>query len=103
VTGRPKLIRFVCTITVLSAVVLRPLRPPHGSPFPTGVISANYANRPINASDVIASRYAFLEVSPELILFRGMAFGFAAAAPISGWRARREPLDAIASFEGFEG
>jgi hypothetical protein len=37
-------------------------------------------------------------------LFCGLALGFAdEAAPINRWRAPRAPLDAFASFAGFEG
>lgn len=45
----------------------------------------------------------FLGLSPEYIVFCGMALGYAdEAAPINGWRSPREPLDAYASFDGFE-
>jgi nitroreductase len=45
----------------------------------------------------------FLGLSPEYIVFCGMALGHAdEAAPINGWRSPRAPLDAFASFEGFE-
>lgn len=47
--------------------------------------------------------YAFLKLPPEYILFCGLALGFAdEAAPINNWRAPREPLDAFATFSGFE-
>jgi nitroreductase len=47
--------------------------------------------------------YSFLDIPPVYILFCGLALGFAdEAAPINRWRAPREPLDAIASFAGFE-
>jgi nitroreductase len=45
----------------------------------------------------------FLRLPPELMLFCGMALGYAdAAAPINSWRSTREPLEAFATFEGFE-
>ena len=41
---------------------------------------------------------------PNTSSFCGMALGHADTdAPINNWRAPREPLDAFASFEGFEG
>ena len=44
-----------------------------------------------------------LAIPPEYILFCGLALGFADRdAPINNWRAPREPLDAFASFDGFE-
>ncbi len=47
--------------------------------------------------------YSLLNISPEYILFCGLALGFAdEAAPISRWRAPREPLEAFATFAGFE-
>ena len=47
--------------------------------------------------------YAFLKLPPEYILFCGLALGFAdEAAAINNWRAPREPLDAFATFSGFE-
>jgi nitroreductase len=46
---------------------------------------------------------AFLGLPDELMLFCGMALGYAdAAAPINGWRSPREPLDSFATFQGFE-
>ena len=48
--------------------------------------------------------YSFLKLPPEYILFCGLALGHADPdAPINKWRAPREPLDAFASFAGFEG
>ena len=45
---------------------------------------------------------AFIQLPPEHILFCGIALGYAdEAAPINGWRAEREPVDAFATFEGF--
>jgi nitroreductase len=45
----------------------------------------------------------FLGLPPEFMLFCGMALGHADPdAPINNWRSPREPLDAFASFEGFE-
>lgn len=47
---------------------------------------------------------AFLDLPDELMLFCGMALGYAdEAAPINSWRSPREPLDAFATFSGFEG
>lgn len=47
---------------------------------------------------------AFLELPDELMLFCGMALGYAdAAAPINSWRSTREPVDSFASFAGFQG
>jgi nitroreductase len=44
----------------------------------------------------------FLELPDELMLFCGMALGYAdAAAPINSWRSTREPVDAFATFAGF--
>jgi nitroreductase len=46
---------------------------------------------------------AFLQIPDELMLFCGMALGHAdSSAPINSWRSPREPLDAFASFSGFE-
>jgi nitroreductase len=46
---------------------------------------------------------SFLKLPPEYIIFCGMALGHADPdAPINKWRSPREPLDAFASFEGFE-
>lgn len=45
----------------------------------------------------------FLGLPTEHMLFCGMALGYADPdAPINNWRSPREPLDAFASFEGFE-
>jgi nitroreductase len=46
----------------------------------------------------------YLELSPDELLFCGIALGHADPdAPINRWRAPREPLDAWARFQGFEG
>ena len=46
---------------------------------------------------------AFLQLPDELILFCGMALGYAdTTAPINSWRSPREPLDSFATFEGFD-
>jgi nitroreductase len=46
---------------------------------------------------------AFLKLPDPLMIYSGMAVGYAdEAAPINSWRSPREPLDAFASFEGFE-
>lgn len=46
----------------------------------------------------------FLKLPDHLMVYSGMAIGYAdETAPINGWRSPREPLDAFASFEGFEG
>jgi nitroreductase len=45
----------------------------------------------------------FLQLPDALMLFCGMALGYAdAAAPINSWRSPREPLDAFATFQGFD-
>jgi nitroreductase len=45
---------------------------------------------------------AFLELPDELMLFCGMALGYAdTEAPINSWRSPREPLDSFATFQGF--
>ncbi len=45
-----------------------------------------------------------LAIPGDYMLFCGLALGHADPdAPINNWRAPREPLDAFASFEGFEG
>jgi nitroreductase len=45
----------------------------------------------------------FLQLPDELMLFCGMALGYAdTAAPINSWRSPREPLDAFATFQGFD-
>lgn len=47
--------------------------------------------------------YSLLAIPPNYILFCGLALGHAdPEAPINQWRAPREPLDAFASFAGFE-
>jgi nitroreductase len=44
----------------------------------------------------------FLDLPDELLLFCGMALGYAdESAPINCWRSTREPLDAFATFSGF--
>lgn len=46
---------------------------------------------------------AFLDLPPDLMLFCGMALGYAdESAPINSWRSTRVPLAEFASFEGFE-
>lgn len=46
---------------------------------------------------------AFLQLPDHLMIYSGMAIGFAdESAPINGWRSPREPLEAYASFDGFE-
>jgi nitroreductase len=46
---------------------------------------------------------AFLALPPDLMLFCGMALGYAdESAPINSWRSTRVPLDEFASFDGFE-
>ncbi len=45
---------------------------------------------------------AFLPVPPELILFCGIALGYADEdAPINRWRSEREAVDSFTRFEGF--
>jgi nitroreductase len=45
----------------------------------------------------------FLNLPPNLMIYSGMALGHAdESAAINAWRSPREPLDAFASFEGFE-
>jgi len=45
----------------------------------------------------------FLKLPDHLMIYAGMALGYADdKAPINGWRAPRAPLEAFASFEGFE-
>jgi nitroreductase len=47
--------------------------------------------------------YSLLDIPPNYILFCGLALGHADPdAAINKWRAPREPLDAFASFEGFQ-
>jgi nitroreductase len=47
---------------------------------------------------------AFLDLPDDLILFCGMALGYAdETVPINSWRSTREPLDSFATFSGFEG
>lgn len=44
----------------------------------------------------------FLELPDELMLFCGMALGYAdTSAAINSWRSPREPLDSFATFAGF--
>ena len=46
---------------------------------------------------------SFLKLPDHLMIYSGMALGYAEeTAPINAWRSPREPLDAFASFEGFE-
>ena len=46
----------------------------------------------------------FLDLPAELMLFCGMALGYAdTAASINSWRSPREPLDSFATFTGFDG
>jgi nitroreductase len=46
---------------------------------------------------------SFLKLPEHLMIYSGMSIGYAdETAPINGWRSPREPLDAFASFEGFE-
>jgi nitroreductase len=46
---------------------------------------------------------SFLDLPPNLMIYSGMALGVAdEKAPINAWRSPREPLDAFASFDGFE-
>jgi nitroreductase len=45
---------------------------------------------------------SFLNLPDILMVYSGMALGFAAeAAPINQWRSPREPLDSFATFSGF--
>jgi nitroreductase len=45
----------------------------------------------------------FLKLPKHLMIYSGMSIGYAdETAPINGWRSPREPIDAFASFEGFE-
>jgi nitroreductase len=45
----------------------------------------------------------FLKLPDNLMLYSGMSLGYADEnAPINAWRAPREPLDAYASFDGFD-
>ncbi len=47
--------------------------------------------------------YSLLKIPPNLMLFAGMALGYADdGASINKWRSSREPLDAYAMFEGFD-
>ena len=46
----------------------------------------------------------FLKLPDHLMIYSGMALGYEdPAASINQWRSPREPLDAFASFDGFEG
>jgi nitroreductase len=45
----------------------------------------------------------FLRLPDNLMIYSGMALGYEdVAAPINSWRSPREPVDAFASFEGFD-
>lgn len=45
----------------------------------------------------------FLQLPDHLMVYSGMAVGYEDPdAPINGWRSPREPLDAFATFSGFE-
>ncbi len=45
----------------------------------------------------------FLELPPELMLFCGVALGYAdEAAPINQWRSPRADIDEFARFQGFD-
>jgi nitroreductase len=45
----------------------------------------------------------FLELPDHLMVYSGMAVGYEdPIAPINGWRSPREPLEAFATFSGFE-
>src|SRR5262245_11769186 len=45
----------------------------------------------------------FLGLPDNLMIYSGMALGYQdGAAPINSWRSPRAPLDANASFEGFD-
>jgi len=45
----------------------------------------------------------FLKLPDHLMIYSGMAIGYEdKSAPINGWRSPREPLDAFASFDGFD-
>ncbi len=47
--------------------------------------------------------HAFLDLPADVMLFCGMALGYAdASAAINSWRSTREPLDGFATFDGFE-
>lgn len=47
--------------------------------------------------------YSLLDIPSELILFCGIALGYADEnAPINKWRAPREPLECCATFVGFD-
>lgn len=46
---------------------------------------------------------AFLQLPENLMVYSGMALGYEdARAQVNSWRSPREPLDAYATFEGFE-
>ena len=46
---------------------------------------------------------AFLKLPDHLMIYSGMAIGVAdESAAINSWRSPREPLDAFASFDGFD-
>lgn len=45
----------------------------------------------------------FLRLPDNLMIYSGMALGYEdVATPINSWRSPREPVDAFASFEGFD-
>jgi nitroreductase len=45
----------------------------------------------------------FLTLPDNLMIYSGMSLGYAdESAPINAWRSPREPLDAFASFDGFD-
>jgi len=45
----------------------------------------------------------FLRLPENMMIYSGLALGYEdSKAPINSWRSPREPLDAYASFEGFE-
>jgi len=47
---------------------------------------------------------AFLDLPDDHMVFSGMALGYRdEAAPINGWRTRRDPFDVWAHMQGFEG
>ncbi|MBV9557784.1 MAG: nitroreductase family protein, partial [Pseudolabrys sp.] len=44
---------------------------------------------------------SFLKLPDNLMIYSGMALGFADDAPINRWRSPRAPLDDFAAFSGF--
>jgi hypothetical protein len=45
----------------------------------------------------------FLKLPDNLMIYSGMSVGYEDPdAPINGWRSPREPLEAFATFSGFE-